>query len=119
MAKTCFIGIDQGSSSTKALVISTEGQVLSTTRRILSLPLRDEDRVEHDPHEILQSVQDVLNESIQSSRSSGIDILGIGLSCQRSSCLIWNEETGEPLSPVISWRDTAMTSSARSPETRP
>jgi glycerol kinase len=106
MAKACFIGIDQGSSSTKALVISTEGQVLATTRKGLSLPVRDENRVEQDPDEILRSVQDVLNESIQSARSSGIDILGIGLACQRSSCLIWNEKTGEPLSPVVSWRDT-------------
>jgi glycerol kinase len=106
MSKGCFIGIDQGSSSTKALAISTEGQVLFTTKRNLSLPVRDENRIEHDPSEILQSVQEVLNESIQSARSSGIDILGIGLSCQRSSCLIWNEATGEPLSPVISWRDT-------------
>jgi glycerol kinase len=106
MSKDCFIGIDQGSSSTKALVISTEGQVLFTTRRNLSPPARDANRIEHDPHEVLQSVQEVLNESIQSARSSGIDILGAGLSCQRSSCLIWNETTGEPLSPVISWRDT-------------
>jgi glycerol kinase len=106
MAKKCFIGIDQGSSSTKALVISTEGQVLFTTRRNLSFPVRDGDRIEQDPHEVLNSVQEVLTESSESARASGIEILGIGLACQRSSCLIWNEETGEPLSPVISWRDT-------------
>jgi len=106
MSKDCFIGIDQGSGSTKALAISTEGQVLFTTRRKLSLPARGEDRIEQDPNEILRSVEEVLNESIESARSSGFDIQGIGLSCQRSSCLIWNEATGEPLSPVISWRDT-------------
>ena len=105
MAKTCFIGIDQGSSSTKALSISTEGQVLFTTRRNLSLSARDGNNIEHDPHEVLKSVQEVLHESSESARASDIEILGIGLSCQRSSCLIWNEETGEPLSPVISWRD--------------
>ncbi len=65
MAKTCFIGIDQGSSSTKALVISTEGQVLRTTRKNLSLPVPDETRVEHDPHEILKSVKDVLDEFLR------------------------------------------------------
>jgi glycerol kinase len=106
MSRDCFIGIDQGSSSTKALTISTEGQVLFTTRRNLSLPVRYENRIEHDPNEILQSVEQVLDESIESARSSGFDILGIGLSCQRSSCLIWNEATREPLSPVISWRDS-------------
>ncbi|HXY53531.1 MAG TPA: FGGY family carbohydrate kinase [Nitrospirota bacterium] len=106
MPKDCFIGIDQGSSSTKALAISTEGQVLYTTKRNLPLPLRDGGRIEHDPNEILRSVEEALNESIESARASGFDILGVGLSCQRSSCLIWNEATGEPLSPVISWRDT-------------
>ena len=106
MPKECFIGIDQGSSSTKALAVSTEGQVLYTTKRNLSLPVREGDRIEHDPNEIVRSVEEVLNESIESARSSGFDILGVGLSCQRSSCLIWNEATREPLSPVISWRDT-------------
>ena len=106
MPKECFIGIDQGSSSTKALAVSTEGQVLYTTKRNLSLPVRDGDRIEHDPNEIVRSVEEALNESIESARSSGFDILGVGLSCQRSSCLIWNEATREPLSPVISWRDT-------------
>ncbi len=106
MSRDCFIGIDQGSSSTKALTITAEGQVLFTTRRNLSLPVRDEYRIEQDPIEIVRSVEEVLNESIESARSSGFDVLGIGLSCQRSSCLIWNEVTREPLSPVISWRDT-------------
>ncbi len=106
MSRDCFIGIDQGSSSTKALAISTEGQVLYTAKRNLSLPIRDENRIEHDPNEILRSVEEVLDESIESARASNIGIFGVGLSCQRSSCLIWNETTGEPLSPVISWRDT-------------
>jgi glycerol kinase len=106
MSDDCFIGIDQGSSSTKALVISVEGQVLFRTKKALPSPIRDGTRIEHDPLEILKTVQDVLREAILSLQASGSMPLGIGLSCQRSSCLIWNEATGEPLSPVISWRDT-------------
>ncbi len=106
MADGCFIGIDQGSSSTKALVISREGQMLFQTRRNLHPPLREGPRVEQDPLEILTSVKEVLDEAARFVFSSGVPILGAGLSCQRSSCLIWNERTGEPLSPVLSWRDS-------------
>ncbi len=106
MPHGCFIGVDQGSSSTKALVFSAEGQVVFQTRKNLPSPFREEFRIEQDPLEILRSVQEVLNEAALAVSSSGFAVLGIGLACQRSSCLIWNESTGEPLSPVISWRDT-------------
>lgn len=101
----CFIGIDQGSSSTKALVISREGQVLFQAKKALSSPLREGDFVEYDPREILQSVRDALKEAVESIQAAGFIPAGIGLSCQRSSCLAWNEATKEPLSRVISWRD--------------
>jgi glycerol kinase len=106
MPQGCFIGIDQGSSSTKALVITAKGEVAFETRRSLPPPFREGLRIEQDPLEILTTVQDVVKESAQAAKASGLEILGIGLSCQRSSCLIWNEATGEPLSPLLSWRDT-------------
>jgi glycerol kinase len=68
--------------------------------------LRDGLRVGQDPEEILTSVREALDESLRAVEGSGISVLGAGLSCQRSSCLVWRESTGEPLSPVVSWRDT-------------
>lgn len=106
MVRGCFIGIDQGSSSTKSIVITTEGQILFKTMKALPPPFRDGLRVEHEPSDILASTQDVLNEAVRAVHASDLSILGIGLSCQRSSCLVWDEQTGVPLSPVISWRDT-------------
>jgi glycerol kinase len=106
MPTGCFIGIDQGSSATKAAVVSKDGQILFQTRKDLPPPLRDGIRVEHDPGEILRSVSDALNESVQTVKDSGVPVLGLGLSCQRSSSLAWNSSTGAPLTPVISWRDT-------------
>lgn len=105
MPTGCFIGIDQGSSATKAVVVSLEGQVLFHTRKDLTTPLRDNIRIEQDAEEILHSVSVALNESVQSVQGPGIPILGIGLSCQRSSCLAWKASTGTALTPVISWRD--------------
>ncbi len=106
MPTGCFIGIDQGSSATKGVVVSTGGQILFQTRKELPPPFRDGIRVEHNAEDILQSASTVLNESVQAVRGSGVPVLGIGISSQRSSCLAWSESTGAPLTPVISWRDT-------------
>jgi glycerol kinase len=106
MAEGCFIGIDQGSSSTKAVAVGSNGQMLVSIRRDLKPPFREGDRVEHDPMEIVRSIQESVTETAEAIRPTGTPLLGIGLSCQRSSCLAWDESTGEPRSPVISWRDT-------------
>ncbi len=105
MNNGCFIGVDQGSSSTKALAVADNGQVCCRSGRPIDPALRDGDRIEHDPRHILKTVEDVLNETVQAASASGFIPRGIGLSCQRSSCLLWDESTGEPLSPVVSWRD--------------
>lgn len=112
--KDCFIGIDQGSSSTKVLIMSAEGQMLFQTRRNLQPPFREGPRVEHNPLEILQTVERVLQESVQWAAASGFHPAGIGVSCQRSSCMAWDQATIEPRSPVISWRDTRGAEQAQS-----
>jgi glycerol kinase len=106
MSTGCFIGIDQGSSATKAVVVSTEGEILFQTRKDLPVPLHNGIRIEQDAEDIFRSVSDALNESVHAVLAPGVSILGLGLSCQRSSCLAWNSSTGAPLTPVISWRDT-------------
>jgi glycerol kinase len=106
MQQGCFIGIDQGSSATKAVAVGTDGQVLFHARRDLPPPFRDGVRIEQDGEDILRSVTEVLLESLLAVRSASVPVLGLGLSCQRSSCLAWSASTGAPLTPVISWRDT-------------
>jgi len=102
----CFIGIDQGSSASKAVVVGSEGQVLFQARTELPPPFREGSRIEHDPSDVLRSVRNVLDDAVRAARDAGVPVLGIGLSCQRSSCLAWSGATGEPLTPVLSWRDT-------------
>ena len=106
MTKGYFIGIDQGSSSTKAIAVDSDGHFLGGSRRDLSPPVREGDRVEHDPEEVLASVRQVIDEVFDHACATGHPLLGLGLSCQRSSCLLWEAGTGAPLSPVLSWRDT-------------
>ena len=72
MATGCYIGIDQGSSATKAVVVSTDGQILYQTRKDLPLPFRDDGRIEHDGEDIFRSVMDALTESVRAVKDSGV-----------------------------------------------
>lgn len=105
MTNGCFIGIDQGSSSTKAIALDRNGARIAEARRDLPPPLREGPRVEQGAEAVLDSVRQAVADVTLRAAASGCPVLGIGLSCQRSSCLAWDRATGKPLSPVLSWRD--------------
>jgi glycerol kinase len=88
--------IDQGTTSTRALVLGADGQL----QPILSLPHGQTTpapgHVEQDAEELLANIQRCLD-------ASGADILG--LSNQGETCLAWDARDGRPVSPVISWQD--------------
>jgi glycerol kinase len=110
MERECFIGIDQGSSSTKVVVVARDGSALFSAKHDLPPPFREGQRVEQDPEAVLGSVRDALYEAVRWARDNIFTVQAAGLSCQRSSCLVWDEASGEPLSPVLSWRDTRASS---------
>lgn len=96
-----YAAIDQGTTSTRALVTDDAGQ----TR--IALALRHEQHyprpgwVEHDPLALLENVRACL-------RAAG-PAQAIGLANQGESCLAWDADSGEPLSPVIVWQDVRGT----------
>lgn len=89
--------IDQGTTSTRALLCDGDGQV----EILLSLPHRQSHPqpgwVEHDPRELLENIRRCLD------ALPPVD--AIGLTNQGESCLAWDAVSGEPLSPVIVWQD--------------
>lgn len=91
--------VDQGSSSTKGALVADGGEILDRAEIPISVR-RDGLRVEHDPEEIGDSVERVLS---RFADRGGID--AVGLACQRSTCLLWDRETGDPITPALSWRD--------------
>ncbi|WP_432754257.1 FGGY family carbohydrate kinase [Pseudomonas sp. WMBT8] len=89
--------LDQGTTSTRVLVVSDNGSA------DIQLSLRHQQHhphpgwVEHDPLELLSNLQRCLEATGQ--------VDAIGLANQGESCLAWDAQTGEPLSPVIVWQD--------------
>lgn len=102
----CLIGLDLGSSAVKSVITTTDGGILFKTRLLLPPPFREGLQVEHSASDILSAVDGVLSAAVQAAMDAGLAPVGIGLSCQRSSCLVWDRDSGEALTPVLSWRDT-------------
>src|SRR6185312_12159631 len=61
--------------------------------------------VEHDPKEIFRSQREVAREVFQKQPVPMKDVLGIGITNQRETTLLWDRQTGEPLHNAIVWQD--------------
>ncbi len=91
--------IDQGSTSTKGAVVSPQGEVLEA----IATPVERHHqgpRVTHDPEALAKGVETTLRELLHRH-----EVAGIGLACQRSTCLLWDRATGEPRTEALSWQD--------------
>ncbi len=99
-----FVGIDQSTQGTKALLFDKEGKILLRT----DLPHRQivDERgwVEHDPEEIYANTLQVIKDLVTKSGIDRGELAGIGISNQRETALAWNRETGKPVYNAIVWQ---------------
>lgn len=96
-----WVGIDQGSTATKACLLDHRGRVRRVVSRRIATRASAPGRIEHDPEAIYRSVRAALAE-ILGGRSAPA---AVGIACQRSTCLFWDAHDGKPLTPAISWQD--------------
>jgi len=94
------LAIDQGTSSTKAVLVADDGIVLARASARVKCAYPHPGWVEQDPDELWDSVQAVI-----AAMPRGTPIDAIALSTQRESAVIWDRRTGEPAGPVIGWQD--------------
>lgn len=101
-----FLGIDQGSSSTKGLLLDQAGEIVAEWTAPVPEINRAGRCVEQDPEGLLASVRQVFDQARQAATEDGRRLRAWGLSVQRSGVLAWHSETGEVLHPMITWADT-------------
>lgn len=102
-----YLGIDQGTQSSRAILFNPQGEIVSSAQEAVSL-MRDGDRCEQDGNEILDSLSTVITsviEQIGGDPAGDYRIKAAGLATQRSSIIAWDAETGRPLSALLSWSD--------------
>ncbi|WP_237154736.1 FGGY family carbohydrate kinase [Oryzibacter oryziterrae] len=103
MGKPLVLAIDQGTSSTKCLLVDAQSTVVARGQAPLGQATPHPGWVEQDAGEIWASVQAAVADALKDGGAG--DVVSIGISTQRESCVIWDRQTGEALTPVLSWQD--------------
>jgi glycerol kinase len=103
MVKPLILAIDQGTSSTKCLLVDGQGAIVASGSAPLGEAHPKPGWVEQDANEIWTSVRKAVAACLDGQAAS--DVVAVGFSTQRESALVWDRRSGEPLSPVLSWQD--------------
>ena len=99
------MALDQGTSSSRAIVFDKDGQAKAVAQKEFTQIFPKPGWVEHNPMEIWSSQAAVIAEAITSIDINGLDIAGIGITNQRETTIVWDAETGEPVYNAIVWQD--------------
>ena len=105
MNKKYILALDQGTSSSRAIVFDHEGLICSTAQQEFTQYFPRPGWVEHDPMEIWASEAAVIAEAISKIGINGKDIAAIGITNQRETTIVWDAETGAPVHHAIVWQD--------------
>jgi glycerol kinase len=100
-----ILGIDIGTSLTKAVIINQKAQIMASVSLENKLYYPRPGWVEQDPEEILDVTLKAVGEVFKNSRIIPEDIEAIGISNQMATTIFWNKYTGEAIGRAISWQD--------------
>ena len=103
--KKYILALDQGTSSSRAIVFDHDGNICSTAQQEFTQYFPQPGWVEHDPMEIWASEAAVIAEAISKIGINGLDIAAIGITNQRETTIVWDAETGNPICKAIVWQD--------------
>lgn len=102
MSKKYILSIDQGTTSSRAIVFDKKGNIIAVAQQEFMQFFPKPGWVEHDANEIWQSVQNVVREVLREVNAQ--DIAAIGITNQRETTVVWDKNTGQPIYNAIVWQ---------------
>jgi glycerol kinase len=99
------LALDQGTTSSRAIVFDQTGAVLAQAQREFTQRFPNPGMVEHDPEEIWRTQLDTALGALAEARLAPDDLACIGITNQRETTLVWDRATGVPIHPAIVWQD--------------
>lgn len=99
-----IMAIDQGTTSSRAIIFDKAGNHIGTSQKEFTQYFPEAGWVEHDAHEIWNSVQSVITGAFIESGVKPEQIAGIGITNQRETTVVWDKETGLPIYHAIVWQ---------------
>lgn len=105
MSEPLILSLDQGTTSTRAILFDTKGAPIAEAGRPLEQFYPRDGWVEHDAEEIFRASVEVLREAVAKSGRSMDAVTAIGVTNQRETVVVWDKATGKPIHHAIVWQD--------------
>src|SRR5229473_584872 len=105
MAAKHILAIDQGTTSTRAIVFDAAGRPVASAQKELPQIFPKSGWVEHDPEEIWSATLEVCRGALARAKLDAGVLAGIGITNQRETTVIWDRATGKPIHNAIVWQD--------------
>lgn len=105
MSKKYVLAIDQGTTSSRAILFNNEGEIEGIRQKEFTQIFPRSGWVEHDAEEIWSTQLEVLKGVIKETGINVSQIASIGITNQRETTVVWDAETGEPIHNAIVWQD--------------
>ncbi len=102
MKKKYVLSIDQGTTSSRAIVFDKKGNIIAVAQKEFQQIFPQPGWVEHDAVEILQTTQSVIRAVLEEVNAN--DIAAIGITNQRETTVVWDKHTGKPIYNAIVWQ---------------
>ncbi|MBR9825216.1 MAG: glycerol kinase GlpK [Alphaproteobacteria bacterium] len=103
--RKALLAIDQGTTSSRAIVFSLTGEVIAQAQSEFPQHYPEPGWVEHDPEVIWATVLSTSREAIRAAEKAGYKIEAAGITNQRETTVVWDRKTGAPIYNAIVWQD--------------
>ena len=110
---SCVLALDQGTTSSRALVFDETGRVLGLSQKPFRQIYPQPGWVEHDPLEIWSTQLEAAREALAESRIDPSRVAAIGIANQRETAVFWDRDSGEPIGPALVWQDRRTADTCR------
>ena len=100
-----LLSLDQGTTSTRAIIFNLQGQAVGRAQRELKQYFPADGWVEHDAQEIAESSLAVCRDALKDGGITAQQIAAIGITNQRETTVVWDRKTGKPVHHAIVWQD--------------
>jgi glycerol kinase len=104
MTKKYILALDQGTTSSRAIIYNFEGQIVKVAQKEFTQIYPKAGWVEHDPMEIWGSQSGVVSEILATTGIAPEEIAAIGITNQRETTVVWEKQTGKPVYNAIVWQ---------------
>ena len=105
MSRKFILALDQGTTSSRALVFDRHGRVRGAAQQEFTQHFPRPGWVEHDPEDLWATTRRTALAAVAEANLTARDLAALGLTNQRETTLLWDRRTGRPLAPAIVWQD--------------